>query len=345
MGSKPTQCIIMKLKYKCKYCNKELNRPCALAMHERTCKLNPNRKPLENHVCNWPKKKSNNDWVCNFCNLKFNTKSELYNHKHNAHNIETRQRNQICPYCGQIMANKRKHFKICENKRHQGFKWSDEEKKNLSEKRKVYLKEHPDEHPWKRNTKFKSKPCEHLKTVLKQKFNFEEEYTDIRWEHNYSIDIAFLDKKLAIEVNGNQHYTNEGKLNTYFQNRHDYLAKQGWRILEVHYSWCYKEDKIQEIVTAIENSIEIDLTEHELLFAYKQKTLEERNKEKQKNKEKRNEEKEKRKLQILNSGVDLTKFGWVDKVSQITKLTRRQIARIVKLTDLKNVVYIRHINQ
>ena len=82
-----------------------------------------------------------------------------------------------------------------------------------------------------------------------------------------------------------------------------------------------------------------------MLFAYKQKTLEERNKEKQKNKEKRNEEKEKRKLQILNSGVDLTKFGWVDKVSQITKLTRRQIARIVKLTELKDVVYIRHINQ
>ena len=50
-------------------------------------------------------------------------------------------------------------------------------------------------------------------------------------------------------------------------------------------------------------------------------------------------------LKILNSEVDLTKFGWVDKVSKITKLTRRQIARIVKLTDLKDVVYIRHMTE
>ena len=282
-------------------------------------------------------------WKCKDCGESFETKAKLYVHRHEVHNIKSHDRSNVCEFCKEkYEGRKREHLKFCPKKRHQGFKWTDEEKKNLSEKRKAYLKEHPDEHPWKRNTNFKSKPCEHLKTVLKQKFNFEEEYTDTRWEHNYSIDIAFLDKKLAIEVNGNQHYTNEGKLNTYFQNRHDYLTKQGWRILEVHYSWCYKEDKIQEIVTAIENSTEIDLTEHELLFAYKRKTLEERNKEKLKKKEKRNDEIEKRKLQILNSGEDLTKFGWVDKVSKITKLTGRQIARIVKLTDLKDVVYIRH---
>lgn len=248
------------------------------------------------------------------------------------------------------MQNKRKHMLECPNKRHlTGFKWTDEEKKNLSEKRKAYLKEHPEEHPWKRHTKFKSEPCEHLKTILKQKFEFEEEYTDTRWEHNYAIDIAFLNKKFAIEVNGNQHYTNEGKLNTYYQNRHDYLVKQGWKVLEVHYSWCYKEDKIKEIVVAIENSIEINLTEHELLFAFKRKISDEHNKEKTQNelerKEKRNDELEKRKLQILNSGVDLTKFGWVNKVSQVTKLTRRQIARIVNLTDLKDSVYVRRIKQ
>lgn len=285
-------------------------------------------------------------WKCKDCGESFETKAKLYEHRHEAHNIKTRDRSNICEFCKEkYEGRKREHLKICPKKRHQGFKWTDEERKNLSEKRKAYLKKHPDEHPWKRNTNFKSKPCEHLKTVLKQKFNFEEEYTDTRWEHNYSIDIAFLDKKLAIEVNGNQHYTNEGKLNTYFQNRHDYLVEQGWRILEVHYSWCYKEDKIQEIVTAIENSTEIDFTEHELLFAYKRKTLEERDKEKQKKKEKRNDEIEKRKLQILNSGVDLTIFGWVEKVSKLTKLTGRQIARIVKLTDLKDVVYIRHKKQ
>lgn len=290
-------------------------------------------------------------WKCKDCNESFETKAKLYEHRHEVHKIKTRDRSKVCEFCKeQYKGTKRAHWKVCQNKRHlKDFRWTDEEKKNLSEKRKAYLKVHPDEHPWKRNTKFKSTPCEHLKSVLKKRFKFEEEYTNTRWEHNYSIDIAFLDKKLAIEVNGNQHYTNEGKLNTYFQNRHDYLEKQGWIVLEIHYSWCYKEDKIQEIIAAIENKEQINLVEHELLFANKRKTLEERNKEKeqirQKNKEKRNEEIEKRKEQILNSGVDLTKFGWVDKVSEITKLTRRQIARIVKLTDLKNFVYIRKMKQ
>ena len=57
----------------CHYCGKNLKRPCALGIHERTCKLNPNRKPLENHVCGYAihKKKTNHseniESSCKFC--------------------------------------------------------------------------------------------------------------------------------------------------------------------------------------------------------------------------------------------------------------------------------------
>ena len=57
-----------------------------------------------------------------------------------------RKRNQECPYCGQIMTNIRKHFKICTKKR-RGHTHTEEEKKLISEKRKQYLKEHPDFEP------------------------------------------------------------------------------------------------------------------------------------------------------------------------------------------------------
>lgn len=223
-------------------------------------------------------------------------------------------------------------------------------KNKISKSRIKFLKANPDKHPWKNKEKFISKPCEHLKQLLKDKnYTFEEEFTDARWNHCYSLDIAFLDKKLAIEVNGNQHYKNDGTLTDYYQNRHDYLTSQGWNVLEIHYTWCYKDDKIQEIVKAIENSIEIDLTEHELLFTYKRKTLEERNKEKEqikrknkeKNKEKRKDELEKRKFQILNSDVDLTKYGWIKKVEYKTGLTRRQIYKLVNKTNLKEIVFRR----
>ena len=48
-----------------------------------------------------------------------------------------------------------------------------------------------------------------------------------------------------------------------------------------------------------------------------------------------------RKEAILNSGVDLSKFGWVEKVSKVTGLTRRQIYKAVNSTDLINYVYRR----
>lgn len=48
-----------------------------------------------------------------------------------------------------------------------------------------------------------------------------------------------------------------------------------------------------------------------------------------------------RKNLILNCGVDLTKFGWVCKVANKTKLSIRQIELIVKKCNLQNIVFIR----
>lgn len=271
-----------------------------------------------------------------------------------------RKRNQECPYCGQIMTNIRKHFKICTEKR-RGHTHTEEEKKLISEKRKQYLKEHPDEHPWKRGTKFISEPCETLKENLKQDgFNFIEEYSDVRWKHNYSIDIAFLDKKIAIEVNGNQHYKNDGTLTPYYQNRHDYLISEGWQVLEIHYANCYKQEKIEEIKNAIITGKDIDYSEHQLLFSNKVKTAKEKQIEKEEKRKYAEEnglikcngkingcgvtfdEWNKRKDLILNSEIDLTKFGWVGKVIEKTGLTKRIIENTVqRFEELKKICFYR----
>ena len=99
-------------------------------------------------------------------------------------------------------------------------------KLKISKSRSEYLINHPDEHPWKRNTKFKSVPCEKFKNDLRKLgYAFEEEYTDSSWTHNYSIDIAFPEKKIGIEINGQQHYDKNGNLNEYNRNRQSYLEK------------------------------------------------------------------------------------------------------------------------
>jgi hypothetical protein len=38
---------------------------------------------------------------------------------------------------------------------------------------------------------------------------------------------------------------------------------------------------------------------------------------------------------ILNSGIDVSKFGWVKKVTETTSLTKRQIEKTVKHFNLK----------
>lgn len=278
-------------------------------------------------------------WKCKECGCSFKSKNVLYTHRHNKHNLKFRNRNKICQYCGcNYDGRKREHEKICPSKKHGFHKWTNEEKKMLSEKRKKFLKENPDKHPWKKSSKFVSMPCERLKKILMSNYSFVEEYTDERWHRNYSLDIAFLDKKLAIEINGNQHYDSNGELNKYYQERHDFLKSNGWIVLEIHYSWCYKDDKINEILNAIENCSEISLEEHKLLFSNRRKTKQEKQIDRKENDLKLVNE---RKEMILNSGVDLKKFGWITKVSKIIGLTPRQIYRIIKITNLKEIVYLR----
>ena len=42
-------------------------------------------------------------------------------------------------------------------------------------------------------------------------------------------------KKIAFEINGNQHYDLEGKLKEYYQERHNYFKERGWILIEIPY--------------------------------------------------------------------------------------------------------------
>ena len=128
-----------------------------------------------------------------------------------------------------------------------GKKHTDEAKALLSEKRKQWLKENPDLHPWKKSTKFVSEPCEYLKRLLLQNsFNFVAEFSPLE-DRFFAIDIVFPDLLFGIEVNGEQHYNRDRTLKKYYQERHDLIESKGWRILELHYTECYNHDVIEKI--------------------------------------------------------------------------------------------------
>lgn len=111
---------------------------------------------------------------------------------------------------------------------YKGHKHSENEKKHLSEVRKKFLLENPDKHPWRKNSKFLSKPCEDFKNFLKSKnYKFEEEARVVQ-DRNYSVDICFPDLMLIFEINGNQHYDLDSmQLKPYYQERHDIISALG----------------------------------------------------------------------------------------------------------------------
>lgn len=191
----------------CIYCNLSVEKK-LIATHTRWCKNNP--KVLE-----YKNKKQATVLKCPKCHLEFCLLNQY-------------SRRTTCSIdCEKLV--------------------SDKTKKLISEKRKTYLSENPDKHVWKRNDKFSSVPCEKLKSYLvSNNIEFIEEHQPLD-DRYYSIDIAFPNIKIGVEVNGNQHYNPDGTLTKYYQDRHDAICASGWKLIEVHYSLCFNEQNYSSI--------------------------------------------------------------------------------------------------
>jgi predicted DNA-binding protein YlxM (UPF0122 family) len=123
-------------------------------------------------------------------------------------------------------------------------KMSEETKRKISESRKKFLKENPDKITWRREDVKISQPCENVKNFLrKNNIQFIPEFDPGVDGRFFSVDIAIPEKQIIIEVNGNQHYNNDGTLKSYYQERHDLIEKLGWTIYEIHYTDAFNEEK------------------------------------------------------------------------------------------------------
>jgi len=130
-------------------------------------------------------------------------------------------------------------------------KHDDKSKNKISTGRKKYLNENKNKHNWVNNKI--SKPCENFKEVIKKMgINYIEEMR-VSNERKFRADISLPEYGIIFEINGNQHYEKDGTLNKYYQERHDYIENLGWRVIEIHYSECFDNDKMESI---IKNSIE-----------------------------------------------------------------------------------------
>jgi hypothetical protein len=262
--------IAMKI-FKCKYCNNEFTSRQRLAGHTAWCELGPTRengiKRLEKVRANRRSEDELTEKSCKWCKKTLNVKSSVFqNHvRWCKENPKSKQyRKDLRVRWGERARSEESLNKMRESIREAhlrgaykaaqlaakgkpGHKVSSETKLLLSEKRKEWLSKNPDKHPWKNNDKFKSVPCEKLKEQLKDRgIIFEDEFTPLT-DRAFSIDIAFPEHKIGIEINGEQHYERDGSLKEYYRERHRLIEEAGWMLLEIHYSKSYKEDLVQLI--------------------------------------------------------------------------------------------------
>lgn len=131
------------------------------------------------------------------------------------------------------------------------FSHTEETKLKISELKKELYKNNPEKHNWKRTNKLVSKPCENFKKIIEDLgIKYISEFTPLE-NRFFSIDIAFPDKKIGIEINGNQHYELDGTLKEYYKERHRLIENDGWILHEIHFSICFNKEVVRSLMESI----------------------------------------------------------------------------------------------
>lgn len=241
-----------------------LKKPGALGLHERTCKLNPNRKPLVNSGNGWKyvkhKKAPYGTWKCEECNLIFETRNLFYKHKHELHNCHKAWNKGLTKYTCKSIANGIKTFKkhiedgtITPSQL--GKPLTKAHKQAISSGMKLAHKEgrahNIGESRWNNEHSY---PEKWLIKVLDNEFGMKEN-VDYRTEMpfgKYALDFAWESKKFAIEIDGEQHERFE-EYKKRDEKKDELLKENSWSLLRIKWKDCFARPK--EFIEIIRNKL------------------------------------------------------------------------------------------
>lgn len=121
-------------------------------------------------------------------------------------------------------------LKIAHKTHQNAFKHTDETKRKMREKRLAWIKEHPEQTAWRLKNMSYPEKCfqkmlEHNK--LDEKYLIYREYS----VYPYFIDFAFINEKIAIEIDGSQHLKEDRKKKD--EEKDKLLMSNGWKILRI----------------------------------------------------------------------------------------------------------------
>jgi very-short-patch-repair endonuclease len=217
---------------------------------------------------------------------------------------------------------------------------SDETKEKQRIKRVEYLKKRTGKTAWERRNNGDMSYIESvfynkcMNSGIFHKYDVVNEYC----EYPYFIDFAFINEKIAVELDGKQHFINNKRVEHDIK-RDNILNEKGWRIFRINYEEVlnvniinrlekfissdniknfenrlvlykeYKENMLKNVKKIIKQEKNIDLN-----YIKKEKNI--KILEKKVNKLNKTSEQNNVLIDlVLNSNIDFSVFGWVKKVS------------------------------
>lgn len=220
-----------------------------------------------------------------------------------------------------------------------GKKHSEETKEKIRQKRIEYLKLKTGQTAWERRSQGKMSYLEKwfydeiiIKENLLSKYDIVNEYS----EYPYFIDFAFLNIKLAVELDGACHFTNGNKRKESDLKKNKLLKSKGWNIFRIAYFENQTEVKERFLKLLKENNFKFSQKIYDDKLIKHLEIRKEKQKIKLVNKQKRSKTQKtldlinKRKQLILESNIDFTKKGWSGQVNQLTGLGLAHVTNFLR---------------
>ena len=318
-------------------------------------------------------------WKCPFCPAILDNRRDWFRHKKDMHNSLRNSpkrvlADRVCQYCGhasKYLSSLKCHERYCKLNPNRVAP----RKQNVDDAWRERMRRQAID-GYKKGTFHGWMNCHSSKPSYPEKFFMKvikNNFIDIHYKYNlmfyqYKLDFAWPHKKLCIEIDGSQHERNE-KQKESDRRKDQKLQLNGWKVLRIRWIDMYHNpsEYIQQAKHFVDSG-EVLTCEP---YTNPGKTVQPSKMRSSGKKKKRTDGKMKQEnskktayfldrtgranMNVLNpdiwqtrlnmivqSGVDLTQYGWVERVHKVTGYTRRTIYQTINhFADIMNGKYFR----
>jgi very-short-patch-repair endonuclease len=289
--------------------------------------------------------------ICSTCNAVFNNYRSLSNHKNKCIGIKNiydiiqeeydsglslmdlSKKYNISKHTIRINIKTRNNSqasKVAHKRYPDSFIWTDEMRQKQRINRLNYLNKKSGKTAWEKKSRKElsyleewfNKKCEERN--IYEKYDVINEYTIFP----YSIDFAFVNEKVAVELDGKCHFINGVKRIEKDIEKDNFLISSGWKIFRIRYDQVEDDSKIDELFNFIGNptikkNFNSSLYRSHITLKTK---LDKRKINKLEYEKKQDEFIDK----IINSDIDFSKLGWVNRVSETLQILPQKVNKWMK---------------